>query len=126
MTFRSIATAVVLAAVSLLPATAAFAQQPYPNRPLRLIVPLAPGGTTDIMARIMSTHLATALGQPVVAENRAGAGGTVGTDIVAKSPPDGYTILIISTDTYTTHAVLYNKLPYDSRKDLRESYGSLL
>jgi len=119
MTFRSIATAVVLAAFSLLPATASFAQQPYPNRPLRLIVPLAPGGTTDIMARIMSPHLATALGQSVVAENRSGAGGTVGTDVVAKSPPDGYTLLIISTDTYTTNAVLYNNLPFDSRKDLR-------
>jgi len=99
-------------------AAGAVAQQ-YPSRPIRMIVPLAPGGTTDIMARIMSTHMATVLGQPVVAENRAGAGGTVGTDLVAKSPPDGYTILIISTDTYTTNAVLYNKLPYDSRKDLR-------
>jgi tripartite-type tricarboxylate transporter receptor subunit TctC len=84
-----------------------------------MIVPLAPGGTTDIMVRIISTHLATALGQPVVAENRAGAGGVVGTEVVAKSPPDGYTILIISTDTYTTNAVIYNNLPYDSRKDLR-------
>ena len=119
MTFRSAATAVVLAAVSLLPVTAAFAQQPYPNRPLRLIVPLAPGGTTDILARTMSTQLGAALGQPVVAENRSGAGGTVGTDIVAKSPPDGYTLLIISADTYTTNAVLYASLPYDSRKDLR-------
>lgn len=100
-------------------ACGALAQQPYPNRPVRMIVPLAPGGTTDIMARIMSTHLATALGQPVVAENRAGAGGVVGTEVVAKSPPDGYTILIISTDTYTTNAVIYNNLPYDSRKDLR-------
>jgi tripartite-type tricarboxylate transporter receptor subunit TctC len=99
-------------------AAGAVAQQ-YPSRPVRMIVPLAPGGTTDIMARIMSTHMATVIGQPVVAENRAGAGGTVGTDLVAKSPPDGYTILIISTDTYTTNAVLYNKLPYDSRKDLR-------
>ena len=119
MTFRSTAAAVVLAAISLAPATAAFAQQPYPNRPLRLIVPLAPGGTTDIMARTMSPQLAAALGQPVVAENRSGAGGTVGTDIVAKSPPDGYTLLIISADTYTTNAVLYTSLPYDSRKDLR-------
>jgi tripartite-type tricarboxylate transporter receptor subunit TctC len=100
-------------------ACGALAQQPYPSRPVRMIVPLAPGGTTDIMARIISTHLATALGQPVVAENRAGAGGVVGTEVVAKSPPDGYTILIISTDTYTTNAVIYNNLPYDSRKDLR-------
>ncbi len=111
---RNLAIGVVLAAA----AASGFAQQ-YPNRPLRLIVPLAPGGTTDIMARIMSQQLAATLGQPLVAENRSGAGGTVGTDIVAKSPPDGYTLLIISTDTYTTNAVLYKNLPYDSRKDLR-------
>jgi tripartite-type tricarboxylate transporter receptor subunit TctC len=96
-----------------------FAQQPYPNRPLRLVVPLAPGGTTDILARTMSQGLAGPLGQTVVVENRSGAGGTVGTDVVAKSPPDGYTLLIISADTYTTNAVLYTKLPFDSRKDLR-------
>jgi len=100
-------------------ASAVALAQSYPNRPVRLIVPLAPGGTTDIMARVMSQHLAGALGQPLVAENRAGAGGTVGTDLVAKAPPDGYTLLIISTDTYTTNAVLYKNLPYDSRKDLR-------
>ena len=112
-------TAIVTGACLAALAGSAFAQQPYPNRAVRLIVPLAPGGTTDIMARIMSTHLATALGQPVVAENRAGAGGVVGAEVVAKSPPDGYTILIISTDTYTTNAVIYPSLPYDSRKDLR-------
>jgi tripartite-type tricarboxylate transporter receptor subunit TctC len=100
-------------------AASGLAQQPYPNRAVRMIVPLAPGGTTDILAHTMSTGLAATLGQPVVAENRSGAGGTVGTDVVAKSPPDGYTMLIISTDTYTTNAVLYNNLPYDSRKDLR-------
>jgi tripartite-type tricarboxylate transporter receptor subunit TctC len=111
---RNLAIGVVLATA----AASGIAQQ-YPSRPLRLIVPLAPGGTTDIMARIMSQQLAATLGQPVVAENRSGAGGAVGTDIVAKSPPDGYTLLIISTDTYTTNAVLYNNLPYDSRKDLR-------
>ena len=112
-------TRIVLGACLAALACSALAQQPYPNRPVRMIVPLAPGGTTDIMARIISTHLATALGQPVVAENRAGAGGVVGAEVVAKSPPDGYTILIISTDTYTTNAVIYNNLPYDSRKDLR-------
>jgi tripartite-type tricarboxylate transporter receptor subunit TctC len=112
-------TRIVLGACLAALACSALAQQPYPSRPVRMIVPLAPGGTTDIMARIVSTHLATALGQPVVAENRSGAGGVVGTEVVAKSPPDGYTILIISTDTYTTNAVIYNNLPYDSRKDLR-------
>lgn len=113
-TFTSIATAACLLA-----AAGAAAQQAYPNRPVRMIVPLAPGGTTDILARTMSTGLSAALGQSVISENRSGAGGTVGTDVVAKSPPDGYTMLIISTDTYTTNAVLYHNLPYDSRKDLR-------
>jgi tripartite-type tricarboxylate transporter receptor subunit TctC len=99
-------------------AAGAFAQQ-FPSRPLRLIIPLAPGGTTDILARTMSTQMSQVLGQPVVTENRSGAGGTVGTDVVAKSPPDGYTLLIISADTYTTNAVAYKSLPYDSKKDLR-------
>jgi len=112
-------TRIVMGACLAVLACGALAQQSYPSRPVRMIVPLAPGGTTDIMARIVSTHLATALGQPVVPENRSGAGGVVGTEVVAKSPPDGYTILIISTDTYTTNAVIYNNLPYDSRKDLR-------
>ena len=115
---RSLAS-VVIGACLALAAVGAAAQQPYPNRPVRLIVPLAPGGTTDILARTMSQHLVGPLGQPVVIENRTGAGGTVGTDVVAKSAPDGYTLLIISADTYTTNAVLYSKLPYDSRKDLR-------
>lgn len=110
-----ITTGACLAAV----AAAAFAQQPYPSRPVRMIVPLAPGGTTDILARIMSQQLTGSLGQQVIVENRAGAGGTVGSDVVAKSPPDGYTLLIISADTYTTNAVLYTKLPFDPRKDLK-------
>ena len=106
-------TRIVLGACLAALTCSALAQQPYPSRPVRMIVPLAPGGTTDILARTMSTGLATTLGQPVVAENRSGAGGTVGSDVVAKSPPDGYTMLIISTDTYTTNAVLYNNLPFD-------------
>jgi tripartite-type tricarboxylate transporter receptor subunit TctC len=95
------------------------AQQAYPSRAVRLIVPLSPGGTTDIMARTMAGQLAGSLGQQVIVENRAGAGGTVGSDYVAKSPPDGYTLLIISADTYTTNAVLYTRLPFDARKDLK-------
>lgn len=96
-----------------------FAQPAYPSRAVRLIVPLSPGGTTDIMARTMAGQLAGSLGQQIIVENRAGAGGTVGSDYVAKSPPDGYTLLIISADTYTTNAVLYTRLPFDARKDLK-------
>lgn len=112
--FDLVAGAVLAAA-----ACGAAAQQTYPSRAVRLIVPLSPGGTTDIMARTMAQQLAGSLGQQVIVENRAGAGGTVGSDYVAKSAPDGYTLLIISADTYTTNAVLYTRLPFDARKDLK-------
>lgn len=95
------------------------AQQAWPNRPIRLIVPLAPGGTTDILARTMGPLLTAGLGQPVVVENRGGAGGVVGTDVVAKAAADGYTILLSSADTYNVNAGLFPKLPYDARKDLK-------
>ena len=100
-------------------AASALAQQPYPNRPIRLIIPLAPGGTTDIMARTIGPQLSAGLGQPVVAENRGGAGGVVGTEVVAKAPADGYTLLLISGDSYNMNALVYPKLPFDARKDLK-------
>ena len=100
-------------------ATGVLAQQPYPNRPVRLIIPLAPGGTTDIMARTIGPQLSAGLGQPVVAENRGGAGGVVGTEVVAKAPADGYTLLLISGDSYNMNALVYPKLPFDARKDLK-------
>jgi len=100
-------------------ALAAYAQQSYPNRPLRLIVPLAAGGTTDILARTMSPQLSAGLGQSVVVENRGGAGGVVGSELVAKSPADGYTLLLISGDSYNVNAAMYSKLPFDARKDLK-------
>jgi len=99
---------------------AALAQQaPYPNRPIRLVIPLAPGGTTDIVARTITPPLSAALGQPVVAENRSGAGGVVGTEVAAKAPGDGYTLLLISGDSYNVNAAMYPKLPFDARKDLK-------
>ncbi len=100
-------------------ASSALAQQAWPNRPLRMIVPLAPGGTSDILARTMGPLLTAGLGQPVVVENRGGAGGVVGVETAAKAPPDGYTMLLISSDTYTVNAGLFAKLPYDARKDLK-------
>jgi tripartite-type tricarboxylate transporter receptor subunit TctC len=96
----------------------AHAQQNYPNKPVRLIVPLAPGGPSDILARTMAQQMTGGLGQPVVVDNRTGAGGTIGTDLAAKSPPDGYTMLLIAMATYTINANLYPKLPFDPRKDL--------
>ena len=107
----------VLISASMVIATSALAQS-YPVKPIRLVVPLAPGGPSDLLARTMAQQLTPALGQPIVVDNRTGAGGTIGVDIAAKSPPDGYTLLLIASSTYTITANLYPKLPYDARRDL--------
>jgi tripartite-type tricarboxylate transporter receptor subunit TctC len=86
--------------------------QDFPNKPLRLIVPFPPGGSNDIMARMTATQLGERLGQSVVIENKGGAGGVLGTEIAAKAPPDGYTILLISV-AYAFGPALYKQLPYD-------------
>ena len=93
------------------------AAQSYPTRPLRAVVPFAPGGAVDVVARLVAQRLGESLGHTVVVDNRAGAGGTVGTDIVAKARPDGYTVLIGSMGV-AVNAVLYPKLPYDTLNDL--------
>jgi tripartite-type tricarboxylate transporter receptor subunit TctC len=98
-------------------ATPALAQSDYPNRPIKLVVGFAPGGSTDIVARIVAQKLTEKLGQSVVVENRAGAGGTIGADIVAKAPPDGYTLTLGTTSTHAIAAGAYSKLPYDPVKD---------
>jgi tripartite-type tricarboxylate transporter receptor subunit TctC len=85
--------------------------QAYPNKPIRLIVPFAPGATNDILARMVGTHLHQTWGQPVIVDNRAGAEGLIGTDLAAKARPDGYTLIIISS-AYTMNPVTM-KLPYD-------------
>ncbi len=92
--------------------------QPYPSRSLRIVVPFAPGGSTDIFARLIGERLAAALGQPVVIENRPGAGGNIGAEIVAKSPPDGYTLLMATTGVMAINSSLYRNLNYDAAKDL--------
>jgi len=89
----------------------------YPNRPLRLIVPFPPGGSTDILARLVAERLSVDLGQTVVVENKAGAGGNIGMDAAAKAPADGYTLVIGSTNTFAVNPSLYKQLPYDSVKD---------
>ncbi len=91
--------------------------QQYPSRPLRVVVPFAPGGAVDLVARTVAPKLSEALGQPVVVDNRGGAGGTIGTDIVAKARADGHTLLVASMGV-AVNAVLYPKLPYDTLKDL--------
>lgn len=106
-----------LAAV-LLCATQALAwAQAWPSKPIRIIVPFTPGSGTDIMARTVSERLSTQLGQPVLVENRPGAGGTIGAALVAKSDPDGYTILVHSS-SYTVTPSTYQNLPYDTLRDL--------
>jgi tripartite-type tricarboxylate transporter receptor subunit TctC len=89
--------------------------QGYPNKPVRLIVPFAPGGFTDVVARILGQKLSVAMGQQFVIENKAGAGSTIGTDFVAKAAPDGYTLVMIST-THVISPWIYKTMPYDPIK----------
>ncbi len=95
----------------------AAAQNAWPNKPVRIVVPFAPGGTTDILARAVAPELAKAFGQPFVVDNRAGAGGNVGADIVAKAPADGYTLLMGTVGTHGINKSLYTKMPFDPQKD---------
>ncbi len=97
-----------------LPATA---QEGWPSKPVRLVVPFAPGGSTDVIARMMAQKLTELWGQTVVVDNRAGAGGNLGADIVAKSPADGHTLLF-GTGSITINPQLYKKMPFDTKKDL--------
>lgn len=90
----------------------------FPRGPVKVIVPFPPGGNTDQIARLLSRSLAADLGQNVVIENRAGAGGNIGVDAVAKAPPDGYTLAYSTLSTYALNAGLYAKLPFDPVKDL--------
>jgi tripartite-type tricarboxylate transporter receptor subunit TctC len=97
--------------------SSASAGQPYPMKPIRLIAPFAPGGSTDILARMVAQKLTEAWGQQVNVDNRAGGGSVIGTDIAAKSAPDGYTLVMTSTSTATAPS-LVRKLPYDTLRDL--------
>jgi len=96
---------------------AAMAADPYPNKPIRLVVPFAAGGTTDILARAVAAELAKLPGWNVVVDNKPGAGGNIGADIVAKSAPDGYTLLMGTVGTHGINQSLYSKLPFDPIKD---------
>ena len=107
--------AFILSSVLVTPAAA----QPYPSRIVKLIVPQTPGGATDVFARKIGQLLSEKWGQPVVIENRAGAGGVVGTDVVAKSAPDGYTLLVTYAGSQAINPSLYPKIPFDSVKDFQ-------
>ncbi|HEX2827723.1 MAG TPA: tripartite tricarboxylate transporter substrate binding protein [Burkholderiales bacterium] len=95
---------------------AAWAQQPYPSKPVRVVIVFPPGGATDIVGRIVFQKVGEQMNQQFVIDNRAGAGGTIGATMVAKSPPDGYTLMVYSA-TLVANAHLYRKLPYDALKD---------
>ena len=107
----------VIALAGLCVAAAAFAQE-FPNRPVRIVVPWPPSGNVDITARTLSPAFSEALGQQVIIENRAGAGGTIGTAAVVKSPADGYTLLLGSSGTVTSGPAVFKNLPYDPLKEL--------
>ena len=101
------------------PALLAFpvAAQTYPTKPIKIIVPFPAGQSTDILARVMADQLTKALGQQVIAENRPGAGGSIGADAAAKAAPDGYTLLMVTISTHGIAPAIYPKLPYDAQKD---------
>lgn len=95
----------------------ALAQQKFPNRPITLVVPFPPGGSVDNAARAISAPLSRVLGQPVIVENKAGAGGSIGSAAVAKAPPDGYTLVVTSQSTHVINPAVAPKLPYDAVSD---------
>jgi tripartite-type tricarboxylate transporter receptor subunit TctC len=113
---RITAAAIVGAAMLSAPSDC-FSQSDYPNKPVKLIIGFAPGGSTDIIGRLIAQKLGERLGQTVIVENRAGAGGTIGADVTAKAAPDGYTLTLGTTSTHAIAAGAYSKLPYDPVKD---------
>src|SRR5436190_6243483 len=108
----SVALALVSAAI---PAQA----QPYPSKPIRFVVPYPPGGPLDTVARLLAQKVTESTKQPVVVDNKPGAGGNIGADAVAKSPPDGYTLLMGAVATHAINPTLYASIPYDPVKDFQ-------
>lgn len=109
-------TALALLACGWIPATVTADGAPYPDKPIRLIVPVTPGGGSDLFARLISQQLGERLGQPIIVDNRAGAGGTIGSDLVAKAAPDGYTMIVAYTASHGINPAI-RKLPYDVISD---------
>lgn len=115
---RNLILSLVLAGTAAVTTTfAGAAAAEYPEQPIRLIVPFAPGGTTDIVGRLVADKLGTELGQSIIVENRAGAGGSIGTGALANSKPDGYTLGVATVSTHGINPVMYTSLPYDAKTD---------
>ena len=114
-------TKIVLALLALLAASPSWAQgeASYPDKPVRIVVPFPAGSATDIVSRLLAQKFSTKLGQQFIVENRPGASGTLGVDIIAKSPPDGTTIGLITASTHGVTPALGTKLPYDSIADFK-------
>ncbi len=111
----------LLACAFLIASTAPLAlAQPWPAKPVRVVVPFAPGGTVDVLTRLLGERLAAGLGQPFVVENRPGAGGNIGADAVARAAPDGYTLLVSGSPTHAVNPTLYKKLPFDPIRDFTQ------
>lgn len=118
MKVRKLVLSLCIAGVATAGATfAGIAAADYPEQPIRLLVPFAPGGTTDIVGRLVAEKLGTELGQPIVVENRAGAGGSIGTGALAQAKPDGYTLGVATVSTHGINPVVYTSLPYDAKTD---------
>jgi tripartite-type tricarboxylate transporter receptor subunit TctC len=109
-----VATAILISIVTV--AVNAYGQE-YPAKPIRLVVPWPAGGLTDLVARIVGERLGYVLGKPMVIDNKAGASGFIGTEIVAKAPPDGYTLLLVTSSTHAASPALFRKIPYDPIND---------
>jgi tripartite-type tricarboxylate transporter receptor subunit TctC len=117
MTRSSLPRRALLALAATALAAPAWAQATWPTKPVRIVVPFAPGGTTDILARATAVELSKAFGQQFVVDNKPGAGGNIGADIVAKSQPDGYTLLMGTVGTQSINKWLYTRMPFDPQKD---------
>lgn len=111
---RRVFVTVLIVPAALLISGSSFAQEAYPDKPIKVIVPFLPGGSVDTLIRIVAPKLTAAWGQPLVVENRAGAGGNVGAEVVAKAQPDGYTILFTPSGPFTLNMFLYDQMPFDA------------
>src|SRR5262245_31755552 len=109
-----------IAAVALASWSLAAWPQAFPAKPIRIVVPFSAGGPTDITARLIGPRMTELLGQPIVIDNRAGATGIIGAELVAKSPADGYTLLFGTASVVAINMVTYSKLPYDTLRDFQE------